>query len=76
MGGMNANRFEIRVAYETNRAGVVSHADSLDAAKAHAAKAWTKKAPRRAELLGATILDRATGTAIRAAGESTTPAWW
>lgn len=73
---MNANRFEIRVTHESNRSGVVSYADTLDAAKAVAAKAWAKKAPRRAELLGATILDRETSKAIRASGESSTPAWW
>ena len=73
---MNTTRFEIRIAYETNRTGVVSYADTLDAAKAKAAPAWGKKAPKRAELLGATILDRVTGATVRASGDASTPSWW
>lgn len=73
---MNANRYELRVTYETNRNGVVSHHATVEAAKAAGAKAWAKKAPRRAELLGATILDRVTGATVRASGDTSTPSWW
>lgn len=73
---MNATRYELRVTYETNRTGVVSYADTLDAAKAKAAPAWGKRAPNRGALLGATILDRVTGATVRASGDASTPSWW